>query len=455
MRTAGARPPGALHYCWEVFVAAWRDRNRFTAGPLTADEADFAPAALAISRRPVSPTQRVTATVLGTLIVTVIIWAYLSRVDIISSATGTVIANSGTKTISSVETAVVRTINVHEGQSVRNGEALLELDATPFQSDLAKYTALEHSAQLEMARSKALLEAVKSGRPPHLPTLPDVGSTDLAQSRHHLDDQYQDFATRLAQIDQQVEQDAQALQVATDRATIYRNLLNTHDVSQDLWLQREQERGDLQERLIQARRSRATLIAQTAREADDAYVKAGKEAVSSQEDAAHAASEAGWLTLRAPVNGVVQQLTVHTVGAAVATAQALMTIVPNKPSVQIEAYLENRDVGFVQVGQQAQIKVVTYDYTRYGILTGQVVFVSQDAVSAPESLRSKSTPLEPLPRYLVRISVPHPQLRVDGHSDSLMPGMAVNVEIKTGRRRLMEYVLSPILKTGHESLHER
>jgi hemolysin D len=156
-------------------------------------------------------------------------------------------------------------------------------------------------------------------------------------------------------------------------------------------------------------------------------------------------SHARLLRLRAPVAGSVQQLTVHTIGGVVPAAQPLMLIVPKEDKVEVEGDLENRDVGFVREGQSAEVKADAFDYTKYGMIHGQVEFVSKDAVDDDNH--------RPVYKTLVRLD--SPSIVIDGRALALTPGMTVKVEIRTGTRRIIEYVLSPLLRHRHESLNER
>ena len=151
------------------------------------------------------------------------------------------------------------------------------------------------------------------------------------------------------------------------------------------------------------------------------------------------------LKLVAPVDGVVQQLTVHTVGGVVAAAQPLMQIVPIEKAVEVEATLDNKDIGFVREGQTAQVKVDAFEYTKYGTVQATVAHVSRDAV--PDDKKGL--------QYTSRIVLERGMMDIDGRNVALTPGMAVNVDIKTGDRRILEYFLSPLLQHEHESLHER
>ena len=170
--------------------------------------------------------------------------------------------------------------------------------------------------------------------------------------------------------------------------------------------------------------------------------------------------------LTAPVDGVVQQLAVHTVGGIVTPAQALAVVVPADSHIEIEAMVSNRDIGFVHAGQEAEIKIDTFSFTRYGLLNGKVLSVSQDAItrdkpqdkSDAKTPGAESTSSEPKGQemnYAARVSLDRTQMQVEDRLVNLSPGMAVTVEIKTGTRRIISYLLSPVLRYKQEVLRER
>ncbi len=162
--------------------------------------------------------------------------------------------------------------------------------------------------------------------------------------------------------------------------------------------------------------------------------------------------------LTAPVDGTVQQLAVHTIGGVVTPAQTLMVIVPRDSRLEIEATIENKDIGFVAEGNPVEIKIETFNFTKYGLLHGTVTQLSRDAV-VPERPSQQNDPRQPPPPqepvYTARVSLDRDSMTIDGRDIALGPGMAVTAEIKTGRRRVIEYVLSPVLKYAHESIRER
>jgi hemolysin D len=187
------------------------------------------------------------------------------------------------------------------------------------------------------------------------------------------------------------------------------------------------------------------LIEETRRTAYDQMNDGAKTAAASQQDALRSGAHSKLLRLTAPVNGTVQQLDVHTVGGVVSAAKPLMQIVPKQTKVEVEAFLENKDVGFVQEGQNAEVKIDAFEYTKYGTVTGKVTHVSRDAIDDEKKGLIYST----------KIMLDKSTIAVEGKNKTLSAGMTVNVEIKTGDRRIIEYVLSPLVRHKRESLHER
>jgi hemolysin D len=166
------------------------------------------------------------------------------------------------------------------------------------------------------------------------------------------------------------------------------------------------------------------------------------------------------------VDGTVQQLAVHTEGGVVTPAQVLMSIVPADSRLEIEAMVSNKDIGFVREGQDAEIKIDTFTFTRYGLIHGRVQSVSQDAImhekpqERPEDKRNtgdESDTSEPAGQELVysaRVTLDTLQMQIDDRLVSVAPGMAVTVEIKTGSRRVVEYLLSPLMRHKQQALRE-
>lgn len=428
-----------------VFRHFWTHRDRLGDRMLREHEAEFLPAALAIQERPVSPAARRLAMALIGLIAAVLLWAIVGELDIVVNAAGRIVPGARTKTIGSVDVASVRALHVEEGRSVKAGDVLIELDSSAPDAEHDKASGDRIAALLQAARSQALIAALDDLRPPHLARIGEVPQDEWRAAQRHLDGQYHDFLAKLRRIDGDIERYRLALPLATQRAEDYKTLAADHDVSQHAYLEKEQARIDLQGQLVDTQHQRTALIEETRRLAYDQWTEASKVAAASGQDALRAGSHSRLLKLTAPVDGTVQQLTVHTVGGVVPAAQPLMQIVPAEDLVEVEAWLENKDVGFVSEGQHAEVKVDTFEYTKYGTIPARVTHVSRDAVQDEKKGLI----------YAAKIVLDRSTIDVDGHPVKLAPGMAVSVEIATGTRRVIEYVLSPLLRHKRESLNER
>jgi len=428
-----------------VFMHAWRERHSSANRFLNEDEAAFLPAALAIQQKPLSATVRWTGRTLMGLVAFTVVWACVGTIDIIVTATGKVVPSSRTRTITSVDVAVVRALHVQEGQQVKAGDVLLELDASATDAERDKAVGDAGTSVLEVARSRAMIDAVDGKRAPRLSPVAGVTSAQWQAAESGLESQWRDFQAKLGRFDDAITQYSEDLPLAVQRADDYKQLLRNHDVSEHAWIEKEQARIDLQGQLDDARNQRAALIAQTRKEAHDALDEGAKADASSRQDARRAGEHSKLMTLVTPVDGTVQQLTVHTVGAAVPAAQPLMMVVPKETQVEVEAFLENKDIGFVTEGQAAEVKIDAYEYTKYGTIPAHVTHVSRDAIQDDKKGLI----------YSVKITLDRPFIRVEGRMVPVTAGMSSTVEIKTGSRRVVEYVLSPLVQHVHEALSER
>jgi hemolysin D len=295
----------------------------------------------------------------------------------------------------------------------------------------------------------------------------------MADAQRLLDGQYEELRARLDQLDAEIARReaelratrelvaklTQTVPIARQRARDYQDLLEKHFVSRHGFLEREQARieleGDLANQkarldeiraaLLEGTRQRAALVAETRRMTLDTLNQAGQRVSGLAQELLKAEHRDETMRLIAPVGGTVQQLAVHTVGGVVTPAQPLLVIVPGDNALEVEVFVENKDIGFVHAGQAAEVKVETFPFTKYGTVPGKVIQVSRDAIQ--DEKRGLV--------YAARVKLARATLDVEGNSVNLTPGMAVTAEIKTGRRRVIEYFLSPLLQYGDESLRER
>jgi hemolysin D len=329
------------------------------------------------------------------------------------------------------------------------------------------------AARLDVVLARTLLASLEASRPFRL--LPDfnVDAVRLAAEQRQLDGRHGELRAKLEQLDAEitrrdaelrstrelVEKLVQTAPIARQRAQDYKDLLEKNFVSRHGYLEREQARieqerdlaaqqaklEEIRAALLESQRQRASLIAETRRATLDVLNLAEQKVASLSQDLVKAENRGRLMRLTAPVGGTVQQLAVHTVGGVVTPAQALLVIVPGDNPLEIEAFVENKDIGFVRAGQMAEVKVETFPFTKYGTLHGKVMQVSSDAIQ--DEKRGLV--------YAARVKLEKTTLKVDGKTVNLTPGMAVTVEIKTGKRRVIEYFLSPLMQYGDESLRER
>jgi hemolysin D len=434
-----------LSHYRNTFARYWKNRNQLGGDLFKEHEAEFLPAALEIQEKPISPTLRVTAKVLILLILVLVGWSVLGTMDIVVNATGEIIPHDRTKTIASVETASVRALHVVEGQTVKKGDLLIELDASAADAEHDKAKSGVTEASLQIARSRAMIAAIESRRPPKLPAIAGIPAHKMLEAQGYLDGQYRDFMAKLQRTEGAIARYTETLALTTQRAADYKELAKNHDVPMHDYLEKEQARADLEGQLIDARNQRAALITDAKRAAYAEQADADRILGSAQQDAVRNAARSKLLKLTSPVDGTVQQLTVYTVGGVVPAAQPLMKIVPKEDKIEVEAMLENKDMGFVEEGQTASVKIDAYDYTKYGVIPGRVVHVSSDAIK--DEKRGLL--------YSVILALDKSSISVKGHDMPLSAGMSVRADIKTGSRRVIEYFLSPLLQHKRESLNER
>jgi hemolysin D len=448
-----------------AFTFWWEQRDQIKTPELKTDEAQFLPAALAIQASPVSPAGRLVARILIGLIITAFLWALIGKMDIIVNGQGKIIAGGYTKTIASVEIAKVVGLYVENGQHVQAGDLLIELDARGSQSEELKAEGDRQLALLQMERSKALLQSLANNKEPILPVIDGINLEHYQNEKIHLQDVWRDFLAKRNRINSQIQRFANSLPLAIARAQSYALLVKDRDVSEHAYFEKEQARIELQGQLDDAKAQLATLMGETRKTAQDELYQATRIWSGAVQDSNKASARTEQLKIVAPVDGVVQQLTAHTIGGVVPSAQPLMLIVPNKHHVELEAYIENKDIGFISEGQSAQVKIDAYEYSKYGTVPAIVTHVSRDAVDFSGNGTGQLANKDSDPKkeasgnkglmYAVKVALQKTSITVNGKEKAITPGMSASIEIKTGERRIIQYILSPLMIHAHESLNER
>ena len=447
-------------------------------------EREFLPAALEIIETPASPAGRSIAGAIIAFFVLALIWAVLGWVDIVATAPGKIVPTGRSKVIQPLDSGIVHAIHVQNGQMVKAGDLLIELDPTESEADRNRLAGELLAARLEAAR----LEAMLSGAPDPSATFVAPPGTDPAQvalSRQLVGSAMAEFWAKLAGLDQQAAQhEANRVAVAAtiEKLNSVLPLLREQLAMRKVFYERnvgsKLDYLDAQERVFEMERDlavqRSRLSEAQAAAAADAELRRETEAERRRswlaaladaqvkvqalvQDFVKADERMRRQVLSAPIDGVVQQLAVHTIGGVVKPADTLLVLVPTDSGLEIEAVIANADIGFVHPGQSAKIKVDTFTFTRYGLIDGKLLSVSPD--STPQEAGASDAP-DPRsrsrePGFTARVGLDRTSMKIGDQVVPLRPGMAVTVEVNTGERRIIDYLLSPLLRYTQESMRER
>lgn len=456
-----------------IFKAAWAQREQLAGPKRLADERAFLPAALALQETPPHPAPRRAAIALCALFLIALLWAVFGQVDIVAVAQGRIIVSQRSKLIQPLETSVVKSIHVKDGDKVRAGQLLIALDATGTQADANRIRQERGAQWAELLRTQSLLRSLFSASPPQLAEHKQLTAAELVVAQAQLHSDWADISAKLAKLEAEIarrkaeiataEQMVAKLQatlpLAEARERDFKALSEQGFVAGHAGQDRARERIELERDLATAlaRRSEAQAAlreseqirlayrAETERQLRERFSQAELKTRQLSEEGAKAEQRQALTQLSAPVDGTVQQLAVHTAGGVVTPAQVLLVLVPDEAAVSAEVVLENKDVGFVRAGQAATIKLETFPYTRYGTVSASVSSISADAVN--DEKRGAIFP--------ATLLLEQAELQVDGKRIKLAPGMNLTAEIKTGRRRVIDYLLSPLQKNLDESMKER
>ncbi len=430
-------------------------------------ELEFLPAALEVTESPPSPLGRALAWSLIALFVLAILWAVFGKVDVVAVAPGKIVPSGRTKVIQPLEIGVIRELHVRDGQQVKAGEVLIQLDPTSTTADRDRLQADLMATRSELAR----LRAARTDKNFQAPV--GAGSEMVSTNTALLESQKREHEARIAALDSEIKRKAaerrasqaaivkleKLLVVTNERVGIRREyyekgffsrlqLLEAEQTlveqEQELQIQRHREQESV-EAIASLERQRSQAKAEYMREVLSQMAEGERRASGFKQELVKAEQRQSAQTLVAPIDGVVQQLAVHTVGGVVSPAQMLMMVVPKDDPLEVEARVRNLDIGFVRAGQPVEVKLETFQFTRYGTIPGVVESVSGDAV--PDEAQGLV--------YPIRVKLSRTQMDINGQQINLSPGMAATVEIRTGSRRLIEYLVSPILRYKQESMRER
>jgi len=464
------------------------------------DDQEFLPAALEILETPPSPVRMALISVFAVFLVVALAWAYFGRIDIIAIAQGKIQPPGRAKVIQPVETGKVARILVANGATVRQSDPLIEFDQNEARADVEALVAATTALSAEIARRSTALKDARQANRQRDSALVDWPEGVPADTRER---ELRVLISDLAQLDavtasidaqiglKHAERERLSETIAA-QASLIRTLQDRVDMRGALavsgsgskaslidgkeTLQKEEmilagqrgQLGEAQASLTVLARDREKQIQSFVTENTQKLADAGRSLEDSIQRLHKARNRLGNMILKAPGDGIVQASSVYTVGQVVTVGQEIMRIVPTGGILEVEAYLPNKDIGFVEEGQEVTVKVESFPFTRYGTLTGRVAQIARDAIPLPDAAQIEGNPARPAETptfagaqrtqnlvFPVTVALETADLVVDGRRIAMSPGMTVTAEIKTSTRRILEYLFSPLVETTSQAMRER
>ncbi len=435
-------------------------------------ETEFLPAILEVTETPPSPTGRFVMWTVLSLVVVALIWSILGHINEVAVAAGKVIPSGQIKTVQVKNKGIVKEINVEEGQFVNEGDVLVVLDPTTTSAD---YDSLKKRAayyKLDIQRLTAELT-----QQPFMPEEdPDLEPHDLAAEMALYQSRTNDYRTqrqsRQDVIDQKIarlqatqasyEKYAEVLAIAREKESRLEALSEQNAISEFQLLEQQRETieyaknaqaeldsiNSIRAEIAEAQQNLANVDASYHKDIMTALVEAKKEYYSVTESIKKADEDSRMSTIYAPISGRVYNLNIHTLGGIVTDAQALMQIVPEDAKLEFEVYADNKDIGFIKVGQEAEVKVETFNFQKFGMYKAEVQEISADAVNDPnDQLRNM--------KFKLLLDPTSNDINVYGQPAKLEVGMNVSAEIKIKEKRIIDFFLDPFRRYTSEALRER
>lgn len=455
------------------------------------DELEFLPAVLEIQETPPLPFAHWILWAILLLFAIGVVWAWFGHVDIVGVAIGKIVPTDRVKIIQPLESGTIRAIHVTENEKVKRGQILVELDPTLTGADRESLREQLMALQLDRVRLLTVLKELESDKfefdhvsnlqfdyhlqasrsrrtvpeevtPEQLRILNQRIQSQLNQYRarqRSLEERENEKRAERRAVIQRIQQLNGTIPLITERTESLRILVEEDMAPRMQWLALEQERieqvegREVQHHNLEMLDAAIEEIIQRQEELEADFesrilgelVEVKSRIATMRQEWIKAEKRVSRRRLVAPVSGQVYQLAVHTIGGVVTPAQELMRIVPSVGAVEVEAWVPNKDIGFVHEGQETKIKVQTFPFTKYGTIQGKILNISDDATQ-DENLGLV---------YAARVNMEKAIMEVEDKIVNLTPGMAVTVEINMGKRRLIEFLLSPLLRYKDESLRER
>ncbi len=413
---------------------------------------------------------RATVWLVALIVLVALVWAHFAVLDEVTTGEGKAIPSSKVQTIQNLEGGIVAEIFVREGQVVNKGDMLLRLDDTRFVSNMGE----SEADRLALLARVERLTAESEDRPLKLPeeitkAAPSLAANEqalyrsrqqaLASEVNILSEQLRQKTQELAEFRAKQQQYRSSLGLIQSELNMSEPLVKSGAISQVelLRLRRSavETRGSLDATTLAIPRAEAA-VKEVERKIDEARLKFRTDALNDLNEARTdlskitASSRAiedrvNRTAVVSPVHGIVKQLKVNTIGGVVQPGSDLLEIVPLEDNLLIEARIRPQDVAFLHPGQEAMVKFTAYDYTIYGGLKAKLEVISADTITDEEG-NSFS---------LIQVRTDKSHLGSDEHPLLIIPGMVATVDIVTGEKSVLDYLLKPVLKARSEAMRER
>lgn len=357
------------------------------------------------------------------------VWAWFGTLDEVSTGTGKVVPSSREQILQSLDGGIVTELLVHEGDKVQAGQIVARLDPTRSESNVGESTARYRASLASSARLYAEVNDLPLKFPDSLKAFPDLIASETRL-----------YKTRRAQLNDSESELRDALTSVNKELDITQRLVKSGAASHVEVLRLQRQKSDLGLRITDLR-SQYYVQAREALSKANAEVDMLEAIIKGREDSVTR------MTVRSPVRGIVKNIQVTTIGGVIPPNGEMMEIVPVDDHLLIEARLSPRDIAFIHPGQRALVKITAYDYAIYGGLEGTVETIS------PDTIQDKVKPEIVYYRVFIRTNQDYLVNKV-GHHFSISPGMVATVDIKTGQKTIVEYLIKPFNR-AREALRER
>ena len=369
---------------------------------------------------------------IGAFIIVAIIWAKYAIIDETTNAMGKVIPSSQVQVIQNLEGGILSEILVSEGDVVEKGQVLLRIDDTRFASSYRE----ARSRYLALLATTSRLRAESLGKDKvEYPKVVEQEAPEVVKSEDKLFEFNQDqLASNLKTLEKSYE-------LAVKELDITKPLVDEGLMSQLELLRLQREVNDLEGK-IESEKDRFRTDARTKFNEKDAELSALSESILAMED------RMVRTTIKSPVKGTVKKINISTIGGVIKPGMDIMEIVPFEDTLLIEAKVKPSDIAFIHPGQEAIVKVSAYDFSIYGSLPGTVEYISADTIEEDENRREEEF-------YKILVRTQKNALGTEEKPLPIIPGMVVTVDILTGKKSVLDYILKPFLKAKERALRER